>query len=310
MIVKITACCLQTGCEHQSSDSKTKIYEPDLQPWLKTETSSERTRRHYHITLKCWNSGPMLFCWEKSDTELFRSVRVMFLFVWSWVKAAVQKSERLSVSSAQSIEANSRKDAPEWWVSVENDRGGRESPGEKKEGDKQWRQRIRKQNKVIKGIWETGKSEKSRTCFLIFSPPGKRKQTDKEERDNKEKMDCSISKHPRASEEKEREREKRCHPQRGRGKQQIPFPGLLPTKAKVANDPGTLPLTFSSGRVFMPGWQSHKVSEILWNVTGFVENLCSTSAQDVFKLLGAVSSAFSEKIHSSEISWIKTQLDF
>lgn len=52
---------------------------------------------------------------------------------------------------------------------------------------------------------------------------------------------------------KKREREKRCHPQRGRGKQQIPFPGLLPTKAKVANDPGTLPLTFSSGRVFMPG---------------------------------------------------------
>lgn len=60
----------------------------------------------------------------------------------------------------------------------------------------------------------------------------------------------------------------------------------------------------------MPGWQIHKVSETLWNVTGFVENLCGTSDWDVFELLGAVSSAFSEKIHGSEISWIKTQLDF
>lgn len=94
----------------------------------------------------------------------------------------------------------------EQWALMENDRGGRKSHGEKKERDKQQRQRIRKRNKVIKEIWETGKSEKSRTCFLIFSPPGRRKQTDKEERDNKEKMDCSISQHPQASEEK-RERE-------------------------------------------------------------------------------------------------------
>lgn len=44
---------------------------------------------------------------------------------------------------------------------------------------------------------------------LILSLPGRRKQTDKEERDNKERMDCYIFKHPRASEQARERKKKR-----------------------------------------------------------------------------------------------------
>lgn len=67
---------------------------------------------------------------------------------------------------------------------------------------------MRKGNKGEKEIWEEQeKVKKSTSIVLILSLLGGRKQTDKEERDNKERMDCYIFKHPWASEQ-EREREK------------------------------------------------------------------------------------------------------
>lgn len=51
------------------------------------------------------------------------------------------------------------------------------------------------------------KIKRSTTGVLILSPPGKRKQSDKEQRDNKEKMDCYIFKQPKATEKRREKRE-------------------------------------------------------------------------------------------------------
>ena len=96
-------------------------------------------------------------------------------------------------------------------VSKGSDGGGENERDRKSQGERA-REPDKKQKMRGGNLRRTGRerAKTSSTRVHISSPPGRRKQTGREERDNKEKMDCCISKHPGAPERRgKRERERR-----------------------------------------------------------------------------------------------------